>query len=39
MISYISGIDTFLTEVREKIRAGDLIGDDTRTAKTTVPTA
>jgi len=28
MVSHISGIDAFLVELRERIRAGDLIGTD-----------
>jgi len=28
MVSHISGIDTFLISIREKIRSGDLIGDE-----------
>ena len=29
MVSHISGIDAFLVDLRERIRAGDLIGSDT----------
>jgi hypothetical protein len=28
MITHISGIDAFLVDLREKIRAGELISDD-----------
>jgi ABC-type lipoprotein export system ATPase subunit len=33
MVSHIAGIDAFLVELREKIRAGDLIADETPAGK------
>ena len=37
MISQISGIDSFLGDLRERIRAGDLVGDESFPEKRVVP--